>query len=237
MSASKLSRCLNLRPVSTCSVSKMAYSSSPLSNDNVRKCLVFPGQGSQYVGMGKSLYDNHPSIRSFYHECDDILKYKLTDIMFDGPQSTLTQTIHAQPAIFVHTLAVWKLLQSEHGLSINDFQTAMGHSLGEFTALTVANYFNKFEDALNIVHKRAQFMNDCCNDESGDVIDEQSPLKQKMLAILNIANMDNNELIHLLQEKLDTLLVKENGRYIAQIAAINSSKQVFLLLLHNYKLG
>ena len=115
---------------------------------------VFPGQGAQFVGMGKDLYEN-PSVRNIFDEANKILGFNITDIMFGGTADELKQTRVTQPAIFLHSVAVAKAAQ--------DFNPDMvaGHSLGEFSAL-VANRTLSFEDGLKLVAKRAQAMQRAC---------------------------------------------------------------------------
>ena len=115
---------------------------------------IFPGQGAQFVGMGKDLYEN-TSVRNIFDEANKILDFHITDIMFGGTADELKQTRVTQPAIFLHSVAVAKAAQ--------DFNPDMvaGHSLGEFSAL-VANRTLSFEDGLKLVAKRAQAMQRAC---------------------------------------------------------------------------
>ncbi|KAB7708019.1 ACP S-malonyltransferase [Bacillus aerolatus] len=115
--------------------------------------FVFPGQGSQAVGMGKLLADDHQEIRELFETADTKLGFSLSDLMFNGPQEKLTLTMNAQPAILAASIAALKVFEKE-GI-IPDF--VAGHSLGEYTALTAAKALT-FEDAVYIVHKRGQFM-------------------------------------------------------------------------------
>jgi [acyl-carrier-protein] S-malonyltransferase len=120
------------------------------------KAYVFPGQGSQFVGMGKDLYESSTVAKELFEKANDILGYRITDIMFSGTEEELKQTKVTQPAIFLHSVITAKLL----GDSFKPDMVA-GHSLGEFSAL-VANGTLKFEDGLLLVYKRALAMQKAC---------------------------------------------------------------------------
>lgn len=124
------------------------------------RAYVFPGQGAQFVGMGKDLYDKSPKAKDMFHKANNILKFKITDIMFDGTDEDLRQTKVTQPAVFLHSVVLAALL--------DDFQPSMvaGHSLGEFSAL-VANKVLSFEDGLRLVAKRASAMQKACEMQPG----------------------------------------------------------------------
>ena len=120
---------------------------------------VFPGQGAQYIGMGKDLYDQSPKAKDLFNKANKILKFKITDIMFAGTEEELKQTNVTQPAIFLHSVILASLL----GESFKPDMVA-GHSLGEFSAL-VANKSLSFEDGLKLVAKRASAMQKACEAE------------------------------------------------------------------------
>ena len=115
---------------------------------------VFPGQGAQYTGMGKDLYDNNAEVRAMMERANEILGFRLTDIMFEGTAEELRQTKVTQPAVFLHSVAMAKALGVEPS-------AVAGHSLGEFSALVVAGALS-FEEGLRLVSKRAQAMPACC---------------------------------------------------------------------------
>ena len=117
------------------------------------RAFVFPGQGSQSVGMGKSLYESHPMAKDLFGKADKILGYSLTDLCFNGPDDQLKLTQHAQPALFTVSYLLYKILQ-EYGVQANYMA---GHSLGEFSALSAAGVFD-FETGLSLVSQRGQLM-------------------------------------------------------------------------------
>ncbi|MBI4550043.1 MAG: ACP S-malonyltransferase [Candidatus Omnitrophica bacterium] len=123
----------------------------------MKLALLFPGQGAQYVGMGKEIYDAFPAARAVYDQADDILKFSLSDLCFAGPEPDLNLTINSQPAIYVTSLAIWAAIKQ----SYPDLRPtgACGLSLGEFSALTAAGSLG-FEDGLRLVRKRGQWMHE-----------------------------------------------------------------------------
>src|SRR5574344_2924292 len=121
----------------------------------MKKAVVFPGQGAQFVGMGKDLYENNPLAKDLFDKANKILGYKITDIMFAGTDEELKQTKVTQPAVFLHSVI--------SALCTPDMKPDMvgGHSLGEFSALVVAGALS-FEDGLKLVYARAMAMQKAC---------------------------------------------------------------------------
>ena len=126
-----------------------------------KTAYVFPGQGAQFVGMGKELYENHPLAKELFEKANDILGFRITDIMFAGTDEELKQTKVTQPAVFLHSVIRALCLGDE-------FQPDMvaGHSLGEFSALVAAGALS-FEDGLRLVSKRALAMQEACEANPG----------------------------------------------------------------------
>ncbi len=115
--------------------------------------LVFPGQGSQQVGMGKNLFDNYPEAKTLFHRADEVLKFPLSRLCFEGPEEELRLTTNTQPAILLHSVAAFEVFKQK---GIN-YAYVAGHSLGEYSALVAAQAL-RLEDALQVVRQRGQFM-------------------------------------------------------------------------------
>ena len=125
----------------------------------MKKAYVFPGQGAQYSGMGKELYENNAEARAMFESANEILGFRITDIMFGGTDEELKQTKVTQPAVFLHSVILAKVLGVEP-------IAVAGHSLGEFSALVVAGALS-FEEGLQLVSKRAMAMQHACEVEQG----------------------------------------------------------------------
>ena len=125
----------------------------------MKQAYVFPGQGSQFSGMGKELYENNELAKSMFDKADEILGFPITKVMFEGSDEELKQTKVTQPAVFLHSVILAKVLGVKP-------DAVAGHSLGEFSAL-VASEALSFEDGLRLVAKRAMAMQKCCESQPG----------------------------------------------------------------------
>src|SRR5690606_19165641 len=126
---------------------------APVSDASGPVGLLFPGQGSQRVGMGKDLAEAFPVVRWTFEEADDALSFNLSRLCWEGPEEELTLTVNAQPALLVHSVAVWRLLEERQSLAT----IAAGHSLGEFSAYVAAGGM-EFADAVRTVRRRGELM-------------------------------------------------------------------------------
>jgi len=126
--------------------------------------FIFPGQGSQYPGMGKDFVESFPLAREIFEEADDLLRRNLSKIILEGPESTLTETKHSQVAIYVTSFAILRVVQQEYP-TLNP-KICAGLSLGEYTAATAAQKIS-FAEGLQLVQARGEFMNDACEKTAG----------------------------------------------------------------------
>ncbi len=171
------------------------------------KAYVFPGQGAQFTGMGKDLYDNSPLAKELFDKANEILGFKITDVMFAGSDEDLRQTKVTQPAIFLHSVILAKTL----GESFKPDMVA-GHSLGEFSAL-VANGALSFEDGLTLVYKRALAMQKACELEPST-----------MAAILGL----DDEVVEKTCAEIQDIVVPANYNSPGQIVISGSEKGIDL---------
>lgn len=171
----------------------------------MKRAYVFPGQGAQFVGMGKDLYNSSALAEELFEKANEVLGFRITDLMFDGTDEDLRQTRVTQPAVFLHSVILAKTLG-------NDFKPDMtaGHSLGEFSALVAANALS-FEDGLSLVHKRALAMQKAC---------EQNP--STMAAIIGLEDEKVEEIVSGINE----VVVAANYNCPGQIVISGSMKGI-----------
>ena len=160
---------------------------------------IFPGQGSQYVGMGKDLAERNAAARAMFERADDILGVSLSTICFQGPEAELRQTKNTQPAIFLHSMVLLSLMEQQ------DVQMAAGHSLGEYSALVAAGAM-AFEDALGLVRLRGELMQRAGEEQKGT-----------MAAIVGLD-----------PEAVDALCAEASAAGIVQAANFNSPGQIVI---------
>ena len=174
----------------------------------MKHAFVFPGQGAQYPGMGKTFYDNSSFSKKIFEQANDILGFRISDVMFNGTEEDLKQTNITQPAIFLHSIIVYKSIEGARP------DMVAGHSLGEFSAL-VANGTLSFESALELVSIRAKAMQKAC---------EHTP--STMAAVLGLADEKVEEICKQVEEETGEVVVPANYNCPGQLVISGSVKGV-----------
>ncbi len=162
--------------------------------------FVYPGQGSQYVGMGKDLFDLFPQAKEIYHQANEILGFELTSVSFNGPEEKLKQTYITQPAIYTHSITLTKLIEKKLSPGYS-----AGHSLGEYTALVCAGALS-FEDGLKLVKLRGKLMQRAGEEQKGT-----------MAAVLGLT-----------PQLLEEICKEASSAGIVQVANFNSPGQIVI---------
>lgn len=173
-----------------------------------KHAYIFPGQGSQFSGMGKNLYDNNASAKKLFENANDILGFRISDIMFNGTDEELKQTNVTQPAVFLHSVVAYRTIESATPHMV------AGHSLGEFSAL-VANNTLSFEDALQLVSIRAKAMQKAC---------ELVP--STMAAVLALDDAKVEEICAAVQAETGEVVVAANYNCPGQLVISGSVKGI-----------
>ena len=167
--------------------------------------VIFPGQGSQLVGMGKEFYSRYELVKNLFKETDDILKLPLSKIILEGPKEKLDSTPNTQPAIFLISYSIFQVIKQEFNIDLNKAKYFAGHSLGEYSALSCAGYLN-FAETLKILKHRGEAMQNAVpNGEGG------------MLAVLGSTI-----------EEIENILTKNQNNFFVEIANDNSEGQIVL---------
>ena len=162
--------------------------------------LVFPGQGSQKVGMGSDFYNEFVYVKEMFSKADEILKFKISDLILNGPQDKLNQTIYTQPAIFLIGQVICEILKKETNFFKKEFNFFAGHSLGEYTALTSANTIT-FDQGLLLLKSRGESM--------------QSAVPLGVGGMLAVLGADTEEIKKIINENIEEIkcfLANDNSK-------------------------
>ena len=167
--------------------------------------VVFPGQGSQLVGMGKEFYDKYDLVKNLFKESDEVLGFSLSKIILEGPKDELDLTINTQPAIFLISYSIFQLIKKEFNIDLSKAKYFAGHSLGEYSALSCAGYLS-FTETIQILRKRGDAMQNAVPNREGG-----------MLAVLGST-----------VETVEKILEENQKKFIVEIANDNSEGQIVL---------
>tara|TARA_B100000575_G_C23073076_1_gene618144 strand:- start:59 stop:985 length:927 start_codon:yes stop_codon:yes gene_type:complete len=154
--------------------------------------VVFPGQGSQLVGMGKTFFDKYSLVKKLFENADEILDLPLSKIIFDGPKEELDLTINTQPAIFLISYSIFSIIKEEYNIEINKAKYFAGHSLGEYSALSCAGYLN-FAETLKLLRKRGDAMQNAVPKGEGGMIAVLGSTVEKVENIIK-QNLDDSSI-------------------------------------------
>ena len=167
--------------------------------------VIFPGQGSQVVGMGKEFFEKHEIVKKLFKEADEILEFSLSKLILDGPKDDLDLTVNTQPAIFLISYSIFQVVKQNFNINLNEAKYFAGHSLGEYSALSCAGYLN-FGETIKILRLR------------GDAMQNSVPKGEGgMLAVLGSKIED-----------VEKILSDNQNNFVAQVANDNSNGQIVL---------
>ena len=167
--------------------------------------VIFPGQGSQMVGMGKEFFEKHEIVKKFFKEADETLEFNLSKLILEGPKDELDLTINTQPAIFLISYSIFQVVKQNFNINLNEAKYFAGHSLGEYSALSCAGYLN-FGETIKILRVR------------GDAMQNSVPKGEGgMLAVLGSKI-----------EEVEKILSNNQNNFVAQVANDNSNGQIVL---------
>ena len=177
--------------------------------------IVFPGQGSQKIGMVKEFYDKYDLAKQIFKDADAILDIPITKIIFEGPENKLNLTENTQPAIFLASYCIFEIIKKEFGYDFKKFKYFAGHSLGEYSALACAGSIS-FEDTLKILQKRGKFMQEAvpCGDGA-------------MLAVLGVSSKELDKILHENNKKYECFIANDNSNF--QVVISGLKKDINLL--------
>ena len=179
--------------------------------------VIFPGQGSQSVGMAKDLYVKFNTVKELFHKADEILKFPISKLIFDGPKEKLDQTENTQPAIFLVGFSIFQLIKKDFGLDLNTAKYFAGHSLGEYTALACAEALS-FSETLNLLKIRGKSMQEAVPKGAGG-----------MVAILGSTPDSIEKIINENKNNYESYIANDNSN--GQLVVSGKTKDLELLMV------
>ena len=177
--------------------------------------IVFPGQGSQKIGMVKEFYEKYDLAKRLFKDADAILNVPITKIIFEGPENKLNSTENTQPAIFLASYCIFEIIKKEFGYDFKKFKYFAGHSLGEYSALACVGSIS-FEDTLKILQKRGKFMQEAVPSGEG-----------AMLVVLGMASKELDKILETNKKKYECFIANDNS-YL-QVVVSGLKKDINLL--------
>ena len=177
--------------------------------------IVFPGQGSQKIGMVKEFYEKYDLVKRLFKDADAILNVPITKIILEGPEIKLNSTENTQPAIFLASYCIFEIIKKEFGYDFKKFKYFAGHSLGEYSALACVGSIS-FEDTLQILQKRGKFMQEAVPSGEG-----------AMLAVLGMASKELDEILEMNNKKYECFIANDNSNL--QVVVSGLKKDINLL--------
>ena len=190
--------------------------------------VIFPGQGSQIIGMGKDFFDKYDHVKSLFKEADNILEIPLSKIILEGPKDELDLTVNTQPAIFLISYSIFNVVQKEFNINLNKAKYFAGHSLGEYSALSCAEYLG-FQDTIKLLRARGDAMQNAVPKGNGGMV---AVLGSKVDIIEKILSNNKNLEIQIANDNSEGQLVlsgkNDNLVELTKILKTNSIKNIKL---------
>ena len=177
--------------------------------------IVFPGQGSQKIGMVKEFYEKYDLAKRLFKDADEILNVPITKIIFEGPENKLNSTENTQPAIFLASYCIFEIIKKEFGYDFKKFKYFAGHSLGEYSALACVGSIS-FEETLKILQKRGKFMQEAVPNGEG-----------AMLVVLGMASTELDKILEMNIKKYECFIANDNSNL--QVVVSGLKKDINLL--------
>ncbi len=186
--------------------------------------VIFPGQGSQIVGMGKEFFDKYEIVKKLFREADDVLEFNISKIILEGPKEDLDLTANTQPAIFLISYSIFQVVKNEFNINLNDGKYFAGHSLGEYSALSCAEYLD-FDQTIKLLRSRGKAMQNAVPKGEGGMLAVLGTKIEKIEKILK----DN-------KEKFDVQIANDNSDGQTVLSGRNKDLELISIFLKNEKI-